>query len=124
VSPSVPVLIVDDDDGIQAFLTVALTSEGYDVMTASNGAVALDVVTWYRPRLIYLDMYMPVMNGWAFLQAYLMLPAPHAPIIAASANTLKPASLSGVSAFLAKPFDLDELLDLVKKLTADDQARV
>jgi two-component system, chemotaxis family, chemotaxis protein CheY len=124
VNPSVPILVVDDDDGIQAFLTVALSGEGYDVQTASNGAAALEILKWYRPRLIYLDMYMPVMNGWTFLQAYQKLAAHPVPIIAASANTLNLASAHGISAFLAKPFDLDELLELVKRFTANDQARV
>ncbi len=123
MSPPGPILIVDDDDGIQAFLSVALTSEGYDVITAPNGAVALELASRYHPQLIYLDMYMPIMNGWAFVNAYEKLPVDHAPIIAASANVLSTTSLTGVVAFLPKPFDLDELLSLVKRYASDHPAK-
>ena len=68
--------------------------------------------------MILLDLRMPILDGWGFLEAYRGRPGPHAPVVALTASHDKATSAlpPGVSGFLAKPFDLYELLDLVGKL--------
>ncbi len=115
MSPAGRILFVDDDESIREFVTMALTDEGYEVSTAPHGAAALDLVNERQPNLILLDMRMPVMDGWAFLKAYDGTPQPHAPIIALTASRNSPDIKvpSEVNGFLAKPFDLNELIELI-----------
>jgi CheY-like chemotaxis protein len=115
-----PILVVDDDPQILEFVSLALADEGYAVVTASNGAVALERVREHSPALILLDMTMPVMDGWQFAREYRANPGPHAPIVCVTAaqNAGERAAQINADASLPKPFDLDNLLDLVEQLTA------
>jgi CheY-like chemotaxis protein len=61
---STSILVVDDDPAIRAFVAEALELEGYGAATASNGAEALASLGRVEPRLILLDMRMPVLDGW------------------------------------------------------------
>lgn len=114
------VLVVDDDEAIRQYIEWALSDEGYDVLAASDGAVALDVLMRQSPDLILLDMRMPVMDGWAFASAYHALPPPHAPIvvITAARTEQNPAAEIGAAGSLAKPFDVEELLSVAECYTA------
>src|SRR5919202_3297891 len=69
VTDSKRVLVVDDEDAIRDVVAQVLDLEGYEVRTARNGAEALDQVRSYRPNIVLLDLMMPVMNGWEFLEA-------------------------------------------------------
>lgn len=111
------VLIVDDDESIREFVEMALADEGYEVVTAAHGAIALDVIAETPPDLILLDMSMPVMDGWQFADEYRRRPAPHAPIIVVTAAREAADRARQIKAdnHLAKPFDLDRLLDLVEQ---------
>ena len=115
MSPTGQILFVDDDESIREFVSMALTDEGYQVTTAAHGAAALDILNETRPGLILLDMRMPVMDGSAFLKAYRQMQGPHAPVIAltASRNAADMNVPPGVSSVVPKPFDLNELLDLI-----------
>lgn len=110
------ILIVEDDVAISDVVSWALEDEGYAVTTAGDGAAAINRVAVETPALIVLDMRMPVMDGAAFATAYHQMPGPHAPIIMLTAsrdihNTAATVHAAGV---LAKPFDLHELVALVK----------
>lgn len=109
------VLVVDDDVEIREMLRIALTEEGYPVLVASDGAAALALVEQQRPGVILLDMRMPVMDGWAFARAYAARPGPHAPILVmtAAVDAGRWAREIGASAAIAKPFDLNHLLETV-----------
>ncbi|HEX7488066.1 MAG TPA: response regulator, partial [Anaeromyxobacteraceae bacterium] len=63
------ILIVDDDRDIREGLADILGLAGYLVRTAANGKVALEEAQERRPDLIILDLMMPVMSGWKFLEA-------------------------------------------------------
>ena len=64
------ILVADDNDDIRESIYDALSNEGYVVETASNGQEALEKLTKMEgPTLILLDLMMPVMNGWEFLDA-------------------------------------------------------
>lgn len=109
------VLVVDDDEGIREFVTVALADEGYEVMVAAHGAAALDLLGASCPDVILLDMRMPTMDGWEFSRIYRESPGPHAPIIVLTAarDASGRAAQIQADACLNKPFDVDELLDVV-----------
>src|SRR5258708_686277 len=79
------VLVVDDDKGIREFISMALTDEGYEVITANDGVLALDIIAKQRLNLILLDMRMPNMDGHAFLHSYRQKSGDRPPVIVLSA---------------------------------------
>ena len=106
-------LIVDDEVAILEALTDILSVEGYEVATAANGAEGLKQVHENRPDLILLDLMMPVMDGQEMLRRMKEDPGLRAiPVVVMSAGRVTKAELQG-SRFLAKPFELDDLLDTV-----------
>jgi DNA-binding response OmpR family regulator len=113
-----PILVVDDDAAIVDFLQMALEDEEYDVLTAPNGAVALEIVRRHTPRLILLDARMPVMSGKDFARAYRASPGQHAPIVVLTAvgNASREAIEIGADAYLGKPFELADIRDVVARL--------
>ena len=108
------VLVVDDDAEVRRTLALALRDEGYEVLTAGDGQVALGVIAGRRPDLILLDVMMPRMNGWQFADAYRAQPGRHAPIIVMSAvrgAVDRAAREIGAVDVLEKPIDLDVLAE-------------
>ena len=110
------ILVVDDDMAIRDFITMALQEEGYEVATAEDGNAALRLAAERQPTLILLDMRMPRMDGATFIQKYKQIASAHAPIVVLTAGreVTQSAESLGVNGFLPKPFNLDELLDLVE----------
>ena len=104
------VLVVDDEPQVRATVREALALEGYEVTEASNGAEALALLTTAQPDAIVLDLWMPVMDGWAFRRAQ-RATHPDIPVIVMSALDLSSERLEELdaSAILGKPFDLDTL---------------
>jgi CheY-like chemotaxis protein len=109
------ILVVDDDKAILEFVSLALQDEGYKVSTAYNGADALQAIEKHQPDLVLLDMAMPVMDGVAFLKAYCGDSCDHAPVITLSAHANFPSELHCSCDFIAKPFDLNLLLERVEQ---------
>jgi DNA-binding response OmpR family regulator len=119
--PSHPILAVDDDPAILDVVAQVLEEEGYDVLTAGGGRAAVEIARQRLPRLILLDLMMPEMNGWqvvAELRASAQTRAIPVLLLSARRDTELMANNLGVSAFLEKPFDLDELLARVQRLLA------
>jgi CheY-like chemotaxis protein len=111
------VLVVDDDEGVREFLVMALASVGYEVVSAPDGAAALELLATSRPTVILLDMLMPNMDGWEFARLYEQQPGPHAPIIVLTAARDAQARAAEIKAdaWLAKPFHLDALFACVEQ---------
>ena len=120
------ILIVDDDAPIRAFVKQALAGEGYDVREASDGAAALATVEREPVDLVLLDLWMPVMDGWQFAEAYGQLDEGSLPgkrgrpplvVFTAERGIQAAEHAERVNAvgFLSKPFDIDELLDVVER---------
>lgn len=113
-SRSDTVLIVDDDDGIRRSLARLLRLEGYATAEASNGMEALEYLRSHpAPRLILLDLMMPLMNGWQFSEAKQRDPAlSKIPVAVISASREMPNAAASIPAvaYLEKPFDLEDLL--------------
>ena len=114
------ILVAEDDPYIRAFVEDLLIDAGHAVATTPNGQAALGVASARRPDLILLDMQMPVMDGWAFAQAYRQTPPPHAPIVVMTAarNAEQRAAEIGAAGFLGKPFEIGELVELVERYAA------
>ncbi|HEX9494633.1 MAG TPA: response regulator [Candidatus Limnocylindria bacterium] len=108
------VLIIDDDDQLCETLREALRDD-YAVASAPHGAAALDLVKVHEPALILLDLRMPIMDGWSFVQQYRRLAAAPAHIVVMSAAADAPniATQLGVDGYLRKPFDLASLFTCV-----------
>jgi two-component system chemotaxis response regulator CheY len=118
------VLVVDDDESIRQFIEMALDDDGFEVAVAAEGASALDTAVRFRPHVILLDMRMPGVDGWSFAEAYRESPGPHAPILVLTAarDAESYAAEIGADAFLAKPFDLAELIRKLNALAAPQAA--
>jgi CheY-like chemotaxis protein len=116
----VRVLVVDDDQTIREFVGLVLRDEGHEVVDAPNGAAALLHVDAWEPELILLDVRMDQMGGAEFARAYRRRPGRHAPIIVLTAARIGGGEELPVEAdgFLAKPFNLDDLLALVHHYAA------
>jgi len=115
------ILVVEDDDAIRGLVGEVLRSDGYDVREAANGVEALEQVRAERPDLIVLDLMMPVMDGWAFVEECRRKPGcEEVPIVVTSASHDLPRTAErlrslGVRTCLAKPFDIEGLLALVER---------
>ena len=110
-------LIVDDDPGIIAVLSDLLQDEGYEVETAIDGA-AIHIVPTTQPDLILLDVMMPIMSGVEASKRLKADPATrNIPIIAMSAGATLRDRYKDMAAddFLAKPFEIGDLLDKIKR---------
>ncbi len=118
------ILIIEDEENIQSLVEEVLSEEGYDVVVAEHGAAALALLDKWTPDVILLDMWMPIMDGWQFAQAYRQTSGTRAPIVVMSAVLDagdQPVEIEADS-FLAKPLDLDELLDIVGQYTRPGRA--
>jgi CheY-like chemotaxis protein len=109
------VMIVEDNEDMRDMMALALKLVGIVVTTASNGREALAIMQNQPPPcLILLDLMMPVMDGWELRAALSQDPRLAAvPVIVVSALTREPARDLGAAHYLAKPVDLDKLVELV-----------
>jgi len=113
MAPKGRILIVDDEEAILKILNIKLRVSGYEVITAADGQKGLELARLRKPNLILLDLILPKMNGFQVLgklrnRANLF-------IIAFSArpeNARKALSL-GADDFVAKPFDVDSLVNKI-----------
>ncbi|WP_282702498.1 response regulator [Streptomyces sp. CC219B] len=114
------VLVVDDSKVIRQLIRVNLELEGFEVVTAADGAECLDVVHQVRPDVVTLDVVMPRLDG---LRTAARLRAdsrtrdlPLAVVSACTQYEVDGGLEVGVDAFLAKPFQPAELVSVVRKL--------
>ena len=115
------ILAVDDEEPIRKLLRVNFTVDGYDVITASNGISALELMEEYKPDLVILDIMMPKMDGYAIAERLRRQDETRViPIIMVTAlreadDRVKAWEL-GADGFLSKPVELRELLTRVNSL--------
>ena len=120
------ILLVDDDSTVRDSLHDVLVSEGYFVIPAENGQMALDLIGKSSVDLVLLDLNMPVKNGWDtyehITREYSLVPII---IVTARPNQLFTAVSAGVGALLEKPMDIPILLETIRKLLAEsDEQRL
>lgn len=115
-----PILVVDDDSSILETVTAILELEGYPVATAINGLEALRSIEQEQPAIVLLDMRMPVMDGWGLVreleQRGVQLPIV---VMTAAQDARRWATEIGAVGFLAKPFELSDLLATVERLLTE-----
>ena len=115
------VLVVDDDRDILTLIRMVLEEEGYRVITAENGEQALGRTAEQQPGLILLDLTMPVLNGWQTRER-LTETWPQIPVVFMTAGFRAKAEAEAyrVAGYLAKPFDVDDLLRTVSRFLTHD----
>jgi two-component system chemotaxis response regulator CheY len=125
------VLVVDDDPDIRELLVSVLTDDGYEAASAGDGREALATLERWPADLVVLDLMMPVMDGWTFVQECRRARwCAEVPIVVTSASHDLPRTADqlralGVRTCLAKPFDVDGLLALVERYApSSDGGRV
>ena len=115
-------MVVDDDRVIQQLLEVNLELEGYEVVaTASDGREALDKIAELKPDLVILDIMMPKMDGLEVCRHLKADPSlAKIPVVLLSARAqdldVREGLDIGADAYLTKPFDPVELLEVVGRL--------
>jgi CheY-like chemotaxis protein len=111
------ILVIDDDPAILTTVAEILQDEGYHVRLAGNGLEGLTALEQQLPALVLLDMRMPVLDGWGFVRALREreLKVPFV-VLTAAQDARRWAQEVGATGFLAKPFDLVELLAVVERL--------
>ncbi|WP_435897248.1 response regulator [Streptomyces tsukubensis] len=113
-------LVVDDNRVIRQLIRVNLELEGFEVVTAADGAECLEVVREVRPDVVTLDVVMPRLDGLRTAARLREDPATrHLPVAIISACTqyeVESGIEAGVDAFLAKPFEPVDLVRLVRRL--------
>jgi len=113
--PPAFILVVDDDTEVREGLCDALGDEGYRVAEAINGADAVRQIAEEGPDLILMDLRMPVMDGYTFLDRRRSDAALHGiPVIIVSSALDRDLDGPGVQV-LQKPVELDELFPLVRR---------
>jgi CheY-like chemotaxis protein len=114
------ILLADDDPEILASLSAALSSEGYEVITANNGREACKYFAKHKVDLVLLDLKMPVRDGWAAFER-LTTTNPLLPIIIITArpDQYPLAVAAGVAAFMEKPLDLPLLMRAIDELLVE-----
>ncbi|SEU00195.1 Response regulator receiver domain-containing protein [Stigmatella erecta] len=109
-------LLVDDEAAIVEALQDILSDEGYAVEAAFNGEEALQRLHAARPDLMLMDLMMPVMDGRELLRRVRQDPSLHdLPVVVMSAGRITDEERQAASATLAKPFELEVLLETLQK---------
>ncbi|UQA93096.1 response regulator [Streptomyces halobius] len=121
------ILVVDDNKVIRQLIRVNLELEGFEVVTAADGAECLDVVHHVRPDVVTLDVVMPRLNGLHTAARLRSDPRtsdiPIAIVSACTQGDVDNGESVGVDAFLAKPFEPTELVRTVGMLVREGRQR-
>lgn len=113
------ILIVDDDPAIRKMLVEVLSLEGYPTETVTNGQEAVETLAVSAPRVILLDLLMPVLDGRGVMQRLDSNPAlraQHKVILVSAFTNLEASRDLVVDGTLAKPFTVNQLLSVLEPL--------
>ena len=120
------ILVVEDDRLVRELVSDALVDAGYAVAKAADGADALDQLREHPADAILLDMLMPVMDGWMFLDAIAQdkeLSSIPVGMMSAVPTLHQAAREQGVQVIVGKPFSLEDLLAQVECLLSEMPSR-
>jgi CheY-like chemotaxis protein len=113
------VLIIEDDESIRELLIELLESEGYIVSSAENGLLGLEFLkNNSKPDIILMDLMMPVMDGYTFRSEQLKNPQWNkipTVVMSAEASAKEKLKNYSITAFLAKPIELETILKTIEK---------
>jgi CheY-like chemotaxis protein len=116
------ILVVEDNDLARRQFALLLGGQGHEVVTVRDGREALDhLAANPAPDLVLLDMLMPVLDGWHFLE---QVPRPHAPVLLVTSTILSHewAGSHGCAGFLRKPVETADLLQAVARCLGQDES--
>ncbi|HTL47128.1 MAG TPA: response regulator [Verrucomicrobiae bacterium] len=116
------ILAIDDEEDVLLTIKDFLHDEGFDVLTAADGAEGLELYTKHHPDLILVDLMMPKMGGFEFMQRLNFHPAfKKTPTIMLTAHgqtdNIFAAQNCRATDFLIKPFNFSDLLDVIYRNT-------
>lgn len=117
------VLIVDDEEDIIDMVRFRLEKSGFEVLSATDGPSGIDVAVTTKPDIILLDVSMPNMDGWEVCRRLRANPATcHSKIIIITASRkLEEARTCGPDQLLLKPFNFQELIDALDKVSDESE---
>lgn len=115
------ILIVDDELDLLKIVTFRVKKAGYDIIAASDGQAALDLIQQQKPDLILLDLRLPIVDGWEVcrrIKADENLKYIPVILLSASASSMNQEKIKELNAqdYLMKPFDPEVLLEKIKDL--------
>ena len=115
--PAGDILVVDDEADIVNLVVELLQDEGYEVRSAFSGEMALAAIAQQQPAMILMDMYMPQMTGIMLLEHMRTNGIADIPVVlmTASPRAAEPLLNMDMVDYLAKPFDIDQLLESVAR---------
>lgn len=124
------VLIVDDEPHIRRLIEQALEDledQGVELLTAGDGAEALEIIQGHQPDLVFLDVMMPVVNGFDVCHAIkyqLGLPQTYVVMLTAKGQEYdrRRGGEVGADTYMTKPFDPDKLLETAVEVLGLDAA--
>lgn len=111
------VLVVEDEAYLCDLIGDVIESEGHTARKASNGLEALELMKQRKPQLVLLDMMMPIMDGWEFMQALKANPQwDGVPIVIITAiyDVKRTQEQTGARTVITKPFDIDQIAEIVR----------
>ncbi len=120
-TPPPRLVVADDQEDLLAMMEDALTMHGFEIRTASNGKEALELIKKDPPDCVILDLFMPMMDGFAVCRELKADPLfQHLPIIILSATTDQGDKIQGLDSgaddFVTKPIDLAELVARIRMI--------
>jgi PAS domain S-box-containing protein len=114
------IMVVEDDPINMMLITEVLRKMGFEMLKAENGKKALEMLPFYHPALIFMDVNMPELDGFATTRLIRQMPEPHCsiPIIALTADAMfgdrEKCIEAGMNSYVSKPFRLEEIESVLK----------
>lgn len=112
------ILVADDQVGVRYLLEILIREAGHKAYVAQNGMEAVDLACEVRPDLVFMDVRMPLMDGLEALERIKgVLPETDVVIMTSygAEETLTQAMQKGALCFLAKPFDIGEIKECIRR---------
>lgn len=120
-SPQWRILAVEDNAELAEMIRTFLESQGFEVLEAGDGDVAVQVAREHRPHLILMDLQLPTVSGLeATRRIRRDFNLSRTPIVAVTGFAMErdaaSAYASGCDAYVTKPYDFDELIEAIRRL--------
>ncbi len=123
VAEAAPIMVVEDEPVSMMLISEVLRKMGFEVIRASNGKQALETLKHYEPVLIFMDVNMPEMDGYATTRHIRQMAEPwkNIPIIALTADAMEgdreKCIAHGMNDYISKPFRMEEIITILKSRT-------
>jgi CheY-like chemotaxis protein len=123
ITEAATIMVVEDDPINMLLISEVLRKMGFEVIRASNGKQALEVLPHHEPVLIFMDVNMPEMDGYSTTRFIREMPEPYRtmPIIALTADAMQgdreKCIAAGMNDYISKPFRIEEIVGVLKSRT-------